>query len=495
MTSNKKELKKLLTGLGFLAPNILGFLCFTTIPLVLSMVLAFSNWDLKLHNMFSSEPIHFAGIDNFIRLFQGPDFVRYFGNTLFLMMGIPFAIGGSLCAALLLSQELRGKTRREWKILFVGALAVCSSVLLVALGMGATAMTLVFCSLGSLFLLGGVMGGNSIYRTLFYLPNFTSGVAVYLLWKKLYNPQTGPINTFLAGPLNHLTAAVNSLPSNLVQGGFWLGLALMALIYFLTSRRLGQLWADGELGLGAVILGTFFLTIPVALDFTWAADAKGPWLYALVAAAALVLQVVRLSRGREFTCSFGGGLDTGLMLSMAAMIVQLIVLGLSNVAFFLPTWASAESGLLPPNWLTDYYWAKPAIMIMGLWSAIGSNNMLLYLAGLSNVPQDLYDAADIDGASSIQRFWHITWPQLAPVTFFIVVMSMIGGLQGGFEVARTMTKGGPAGATTTLAYYIYTEGFETGRLGFASAVAWALFGMVFSVTMFNWKFGSRYVND
>jgi len=89
----------------------------------------------------------------------------------------------------------------------------------------------------------------------------------------------------------------------------------------------------------------------------------------------------------------------------------------------------------------------------------------------------------------------VTWPQLAPVTFFVVVMGVIGGLQGGFEMAKTMTNGGPAGATTFLSYFIYTEGFETGRLGFAAAITWTLFGLVFLVTIFNWKFGNRYVND
>lgn len=100
---------------------------------------------------------------------------------------------------------------------------------------------------------------------------------------------------------------------------------------------------------------------------------------------------------------------------------------------------------------------------MGFWAAIGSNNMLLYLAGLSGVSQELYEAADIDGASPFQRFWNVTWPQLSNVTFFILIMSIMGGLQGGFETARTMTRGGPAGSTTTLAYYIYSEGFESGR--------------------------------
>jgi multiple sugar transport system permease protein len=127
----------------------------------------------------------------------------------------------------------------------------------------------------------------------------------------------------------------------------------------------------------------------------------------------------------------------------------------------------------------------------GALGAIGSNNMLLYLAALTNIPQDLYEAAEIDGASPLETFWNVTWPQLAPTTFFIFIMSLIYGLQGGMEMAKTMTEGGPAGSTTTLSYFIYTEGFETGRLGYASAISWALFLLVFSVTMVNWKFGNK----
>ncbi len=164
----------------------------------------------------------------------------------------------------------------------------------------------------------------------------------------------------------------------------------------------------------------------------------------------------------------------------------------------------------PPGWLTStrsllgflpfpaYFnnggfglGAREAMMIMGLWGGIGGNTMLLYLAGLSNIPPELYEAADIDGASGWQRFRYITIPQLAPTTFFVVVMGIIGGLQGGFETARLMTQGGPAGITTTLSYYIYTQGFERLDLGYGAAVAWVLFIMIFVVTMINWKYGSK----
>jgi len=139
--------------------------------------------------------------------------------------------------------------------------------------------------------------------------------------------------------------------------------------------------------------------------------------------------------------------------------------------------------------------ARDALILMGVWTAIGGNNMLLYLAALTNVPEELLEAAQLDGASPSRCFWSVTWPQLAPTTFFILVMSIIGGLQGGFEQARIMTSGGPAGTTTTLAYYIYSLAFEQFRIGYASAVAWVLFAFVFVATLINWRFGNRAANE
>ncbi len=139
--------------------------------------------------------------------------------------------------------------------------------------------------------------------------------------------------------------------------------------------------------------------------------------------------------------------------------------------------------------------ARDALILMGVWIAIGGNNMLLYLAALTNVPEELLEAAQLDGASSWRCFVSVTWPQLAPTTFFILVMSIIGGLQGGFETARVMTTGGPAGTTTTLAYFIYSLAFEQFRIGYASAVAWVLFAFVFVATLVNWRFGNRAANE
>jgi multiple sugar transport system permease protein len=154
----------------------------------------------------------------------------------------------------------------------------------------------------------------------------------------------------------------------------------------------------------------------------------------------------------------------------------------------------ALTGSEGPPWLTHTAWAKPALIIMGLWTNMGGRNMLLYLAALQGIDPTLYEAADIDGAGAWAKFRRITWPMLSPTTFFIFIMSVIGGFQTGFEQAYVMTKGGPAGSTTTLSYYIFTEAFVELNMGYASAIAWFLFLLVFLVTLINWKFGGRLVH-
>jgi multiple sugar transport system permease protein len=299
----ERDRKDLLAALGFLLPNFLGFLLFTTVPVLFSLVMSFTNWDIR-----PRVPLRWIGLENFVELFNDPKFWQFLYNTVYLMAGIPVAIAGSLVLALVLSQKLRG---------------------LVA------------------------------YRTMFYIPTITSGVALFVMWKAIYNPEFGLLNTTLYWLLSHL--------------GF-------------------------------------------------------------------------------------------------------------HVAF--------ES---LPKWHLDPVWSKPALMLMGIWTAIGGGNMLLYLAGLSNIPVELYEAAEIDGAGPWAKFWNVTWPQLAPTTFFVVVMSAIGGLQGGFEQARVMTQGGPAESTTTLGYYIYIKAFQEFEFGYASTIAWTLFLIIMAITLFNWRYGSRYV--
>lgn len=147
-----------------------------------------------------------------------------------------------------------------------------------------------------------------------------------------------------------------------------------------------------------------------------------------------------------------------------------------------------------PLWLNSPGLAKPALMLMNFWTYMGGFNMILYLAALQGIPRDFYEAADIDGANGWQKFWFITWPQISPTTFFIFIMSIIGGFQGGFMQAYIMTGGGPGGATTTIEYYIFNNLYAWQNVGYASAIAWFLFVIIFTASLINWKFGGRLVH-
>ena len=314
-------------AMGFLLPNLVGFLTFTAGPVLFSLVVSFSNW--HLHRTI---PFQWIWSANFRALLHDPQFWTYSVNTVYLMLGLPVAIAGSLFLAIVLSQRLRGIV---------------------------------------------------VYRTLFYLPTFTAGVALMLLWKALYNPEFGAFNAVINRGLDlvHANQIVRAL---------------------------------GGAGVSAP---------------TWLLSTKNLW-----------------------------GIEA------------------EQVRF-----ASGQWGL----------GARDALIIMGVWIAIGGNNMLLYLAGLANVSQELIDAAHVDGAGRWARFRHVVWPQLAPTTFFICIMGVIGGLQGGFEAARVMTSGGPAGSTTTLSYYVYNKFFNELDLGYAAAISWILFALIFVATMINWRFGKK----
>ena len=133
----------------------------------------------------------------------------------------------------------------------------------------------------------------------------------------------------------------------------------------------------------------------------------------------------------------------------------------------------------PPGWLTDQTWAMPALILMSLWS-IGSM-MLIFLAGLQNVPEELLDAAKIDGAGVAARFRHVTLPLLTPTILFNLVISIIGSFQV-FTQTFIMTGGGPADATLTYVLYLYRNAFEYFKMGYASALAWILFFLILAMT-------------
>ncbi|HEY0008078.1 MAG TPA: hypothetical protein VGB55_05100, partial [Tepidisphaeraceae bacterium] len=153
-------------AMAFLAPNLAGFLVFTLVPLVISLAMAFSNWDLSLHNRFKDEPIKFVGLDNFRRLLDvgsGSDFWRYLGNTGFFMLGLPPSIAASLIAALMLSKDLSGGSRRAMAFLAPMFLMIAAVLLLSVSGAGALATSTLVVGLFASILLTGLIGRVTLY--------------------------------------------------------------------------------------------------------------------------------------------------------------------------------------------------------------------------------------------------------------------------------------------------------------------------------------------
>ena len=296
------------------------------------------------------------------------------------------------------------------------------------------------------------------------------------------------------------------------------------------GRSRGAYWFLLPNGLGFLIFTLLPILAALALSFArW--DPLEGWRGLLWAGLGNYIEIVSFHRdaGRVVatdpafwrslynTSYLMIGIPIGMVLSLLTALLlnqKLRGIVLWRALFFVPTICSSvavaalwewiyqpDTGLLNgalrllgrsgPNWLGDPAWARPALILMGLWVGIGGYNAVLYLAGLQNIPRELYEAAAIDGAGFWPRLRWITWPQLAPTTFFILVMSIIGGFQGHFVAIHLMTGGGPAGATTTLLYYIYQKAFAWHQMGYACALAMVLLALVFGFTLLQWRFGGQ----
>jgi multiple sugar transport system permease protein len=214
-----------------------------------------------------------------------------------------------------------------------------------------------------------------------------------------------------------------------------------------------------------------------------------------------------------------GSVSLGLLVSLSlALLLNSKVkgVGLYRTIFFLPSlmpvvassilwmWMyNGQSGLINtglrtlgvngPAWLADPNWAKPAIVIMTVWGA--GNAMVIYLAGLQDVPASLYEAALIDGAGFFQRLFHVTLPMISPVIYFNVLLSIISGFQA-FTQAFIMTGSTGAPERSTLFYVLnlYNVGFQDLRMGYASAMAWVLFVIILLLTLLLTKLSRRFVS-
>ncbi|PKA42014.1 sugar ABC transporter permease (plasmid) [Rhizobium sullae] len=138
-----------------------------------------------------------------------------------------------------------------------------------------------------------------------------------------------------------------------------------------------------------------------------------------------------------------------------------------------------------PAWFASSYWALPALILMAVWSSVGYA-ALIFLSALQDAPTHLYEAAEMDGAGAWAKFRVITWPALMPTTVFLLVTLFIGASQG-FGLIALITQGGPGDSTTTLSYYMYQNGFQFYRFGYASAIGLATFAGVLVLTLITWR--------
>lgn len=146
----------------------------------------------------------------------------------------------------------------------------------------------------------------------------------------------------------------------------------------------------------------------------------------------------------------------------------------------------------PPQWLGDYNWALLAVILMTIWSNVGYC-ILIYTSSIQVLPQDVYEAADMDGAGEIRKFFKLTVPFLTPTTFFLIITQFISAFQV-FAQVQVMTQGGPGTSTNVLVYYIYKSGFNYYKMGYAAAMSWILFLILFVITMIQWRGQKKWVS-
>ena len=147
-----------------------------------------------------------------------------------------------------------------------------------------------------------------------------------------------------------------------------------------------------------------------------------------------------------------------------------------------------------PNWLGDEFWVKVSMIIFMVWKGLGSS-IILYLAGLQNIPRDYYEAASIDGATGFGLFRHITIPLVSPVTFYLLITGLIGGFQVFVEVLVMVPTGGLDYSAATVVFYLYEKAFSSRQMGYGSAMAFILAIIIFIITAINFKAQNKWVKD
>jgi len=388
MTGN---LRKNLTGYGFVLPWLMGLTFFIAYPFFAAGYFSFCDFPPMKGPMF-------IGGDNYVELLSDPIFHRTLGvTTMFAAVAIPLGVLLAMSLALFLNAKIHGQ---------------------------------------------------AIYRVVFYLPHLVPTVVVAVLWMWIFNPEAGLLNLVL----RYLFAVADG----------WTGL------FFDIDRLAG---GTGSLTPRA---GLLLLALVPAL-LAW-----GP----------LARKIHRPeSRARPVLATVA--------------VVAIVLAALAIVGALLYRFAPGDMKKIhSPGWLTDGdpfpagvpfapSWALWGIIIMSMW---GIGQMaVIYLAKLQDVPVELYEAAEIDGAGWWRKTISVTIPMISPVILFNVVMSIIGAFQV-FAAPYIMTQGGPENKTRFVAMFVYDQAFQYHRVGYASAVAAVLFLIIVALTLVAFRLSKRHVH-
>lgn len=179
-------------------------------------------------------------------------------------------------------------------------------------------------------------------------------------------------------------------------------------------------------------------------------------------------------------------------------VASLVAIAAVWMALFNPTMGPVNEILRaigianPPKWAASTTWAMPTIIGLTVWKGIGYY-MVVYLAALQGVPGELYEAAKIDGANSVKRFFNVTWPTVTPTTFFVLMMLIVSTFKS-YDIMFITTQGGPGEATKVLAYHIYNSAFVSYRYGYASALSVILLTIVIIVTLIQFRVEKRFTS-
>jgi multiple sugar transport system permease protein len=267
---------------------------------------------------------------------------------------------------------------------------------------------------------------------------------------------------------------------------------------FIGTRNYVELATTDPL-MGRVLSNTFFYMLTIAplqlvLGFFLAlalnTGLRGMGFYRMIYFMPVVTSIVAAAMVFQFLLNRDTGIVSAWMWWGVEKLFELdFVASNEAVANFVRTY------LTPPDWLNDPQWAKPGVVLLTLWKNVGFT-MVIYLAALQGVPDSLYEAAEVDGASVWQRIRHITIPLVSPTTFFLLVIQMLGAFQIFEEpfVMTANTQGQLPPSSMSIVIYVFLNAFRFQRMGKAAAIAWVLFAIVFAITLLQLRLQNRWVH-